>query len=48
MEGDIRVCREILESTVVLRCPRNCSFLEYLEMKPALVKFSKVAYFKFL
>ena len=33
---------------VVLRCPKTGSFLEYLEMGPAWVKFSKAVYFKIL
>ena len=33
---------------VVLRCPKTVLFLEYLEMRPAWVKFSKAVYFKIL
>ena len=33
---------------VVLRCPNTGSFLEYLEMGPAWVKFSNAVYFKIL
>ena len=33
---------------VVLRCPKTGSFLEYLEMGLAWVKFSKAVYFKIL
>ena len=46
MKGRSEYAGRFWNLPVVLCCPKNCSFLEYLEMKPALVKFSKVVNFK--